>query len=44
VELNQTQQPSFHKNFELLIQDLEENKVKVLTPGFHFQVKNKKKD
>ena len=24
VELNQTQQPSFHKNFELLIQDLEE--------------------
>ena len=24
IELNQTQQPSFHKNFELLIQDLEE--------------------
>ncbi|MFC0342697.1 transcription-repair coupling factor [Epilithonimonas hispanica] len=24
VELNQTQQPSFHKNFEMLIQDLEE--------------------
>ena len=24
VELNQTQQPSFHKNFELLLQDLEE--------------------
>ncbi len=24
VKLNQTQQPSFHKNFELLIQDLEE--------------------
>ena len=24
IELNQTQQPSFHKNFELLIQDLDE--------------------
>ncbi|WP_313597997.1 transcription-repair coupling factor [Epilithonimonas vandammei] len=24
IELNQTQQPSFHKNFELLLQDLEE--------------------
>ena len=24
VELNQTQQPSFHKNFELLLQDLDE--------------------
>jgi len=24
IELNQTQQPSFHKNFEMLIQDLEE--------------------
>ncbi len=24
LELNQTQQPSFHKNFEMLIQDLEE--------------------
>ena len=24
LELSQTQQPSFHKNFEMLIQDLEE--------------------
>ena len=27
LELNQTQQPSFHKNFELLIEDLEEKQI-----------------
>lgn len=27
VELNQTQQPTFHKNFELLIADLEEKQI-----------------
>jgi transcription-repair coupling factor (superfamily II helicase) len=44
VELNQTQQPSFHKNFELLIQDLEENKSQGFDTWISFSSEKQKKD
>ncbi|MCB4236013.1 hypothetical protein LDL59_15640 [Kaistella anthropi] len=42
VELNQTQQPTFNKNFEFLIDDLNEKKMPVLMYGFHFPPRSRK--
>lgn len=42
IELNQTQQPSFHKNFELLIQDLEEKQAQGFDTWISFSSEKQK--
>jgi hypothetical protein len=42
--MEQLPQPSFHKNFELLIEDIEEKQNAGLIPGFLSQQKSRKKD
>ena len=41
--MEQLPQPSFHKNFELLIEDIEEKQNGGFDTGFLFQQKNRKK-